>query len=126
MHQRHPFDISKPVQVYRNLNNRCWSIKQKGLVVAHSYEPIVLFDVTYKVNQTGRERVLQTKRKNVHAYVCGYIIDKSNFSALDTFVKKAYYNPYNTETFVDMDTKKVLTKVSYCLMTSDFNLLYRD
>jgi len=105
------------------LTKKCWSIRQNGLVVAHSYEPLFLRNVSYVVNAKGREKVLLTKTKNVHAYVKGYIIENQPIAG---FLKKAYYNPYNTETFVDFVTKEPLTKSSYCCMTDDFMVLYKD
>lgn len=63
------------VFVYFNLHNGRWSIKAlsgrfKGCVIAHARE-VMLRDVTYKVSEAGRQRVLQEQRKNVHAGVVG-------------------------------------------------------
>ena len=63
------------VFVYFNLHRKCYSIKSlsgvnKGRVVAHA-EKVLLRDATFKVSEAGRQRVLRTKRKNVHAGVVG-------------------------------------------------------
>ena len=60
-------------QVYRNLHKGCWSIKEKGgKVVAHA-EQAIMYHVTPVVNESGRQRVLREKRKNVHAYLEGQV-----------------------------------------------------
>ena len=90
------FDVTKPVLVYRNLTKKCWSIKQKGLVVAHTNN-IILKDAICIVNQKGNLRVRQEKQKNVHAYIKGIIynpIEELTFNDIIT------YNPYINDTFV--------------------------
>lgn len=42
----------------------------KGRVIAHA-EKVYLSDVEFKVNEAGRQRVLKTGHKNVHAGVVG-------------------------------------------------------
>lgn len=61
------------VRVYWNINKNCWSIQHKGKVVEHS-DSILLKNVTFLVFETGRQRVLQEKRKNVHAFAEGEMI----------------------------------------------------
>ena len=55
-----------------------------------------LRDVTFKVRESGRQKVLKEKRKNVHAFVVGTIVDERPALA----GRSVYYNPYKTETFV--------------------------
>ena len=58
------------IYVYRNLNQKCWSIKYRGLVIAHT-PTAFMWDVEFRVNEAGRQRVLKEGVKNVHAYaVC--------------------------------------------------------
>lgn len=65
--------------VYRNLNDKCWSVKalegpNKGRVVLHArYVAISGADGEFRVSEAGRQRVLRTQRKNVHAGVVGSI-----------------------------------------------------
>ncbi len=65
--------------VYRNLNDKCWSVKalegpNKGRVVLHArYVAVSGRDGGFQVSEAGRQRVLQEKRKNVHAGVVGSI-----------------------------------------------------
>lgn len=86
------------VLIYRNLHRACWSIKDaKSKLVLGYCMDVQLKDVTTKVSEAGRQKVIREKRKNVHAFVKGKIVgfNKGNHS------KKAYYNPYKTATFLD-------------------------
>lgn len=86
----------KPVQVYRCLNRRgfVFSIKQGSYVVAHTSE-ITLNNVSFHVGETGRERCLKEKQRNVHAWVIGTIND--SIVECDSDI---YYNPYKTDSFI--------------------------
>jgi hypothetical protein len=63
---------NKRVFVYRNLHQNCWSVKSKetGRVVAHA-DRVELSNVEFKVSETGRQRVIREKSKNVHAGLVG-------------------------------------------------------
>lgn len=93
-----PFDINKPVFIYKNLTRKCWSVKQKGLVVAHTNN-IIIKDVICVVNEAGRLRVLKEKQKNVHAYLKGVICDNIDL----IFENIITYNPYYNDTFITND-----------------------
>lgn len=62
------------VRVYRNLHKNCYSIMARVAngwrVVAHA-ESVGLHGVTFKVSQAGRNRVLASGKKEVHAFACG-------------------------------------------------------
>ena len=60
--------LQPKIYVYRNLNQKCWSIKYRGLVIAHT-PTAFMWDVEFRVNEAGRQRVLREGVKNVHAYV---------------------------------------------------------
>jgi hypothetical protein len=85
------------VRVYFNLHNRLFSIQHKGRVVAHLPE-VSLKDVAFKVNEAGRQRVLQQQRKNVHAYVEGTFDHKPDGHQL--LPQGVTYNPYKYSSFV--------------------------
>ena len=68
-------DKNKRVYVYFNLHKKVWSVRQGGKVVGHT-NSIQLKDCKYLVGKSGRERVLKEGRKNVHAGVSGYVVDK--------------------------------------------------
>lgn len=97
-------DISsiKPNQkckVYFNLHKQCLSIQQNGIVVAH-VEEISLTNVSFLVNKKGREKVVRTKSKFVHAFVSGYISTEEK-EEFESIVK---YNPYKADHFYYQDS----------------------
>ena len=110
--ERYEIDFARKVFVYKNLHKDCWSIKQDGLVKAHSdNKPIRLYSAMMKVNKKGRERVLKEKRKNVHAGISGYIsYPDPSFACWDGIgwweMSPITYNPYKYESFVDKRTEK--------------------
>lgn len=73
--KKRTIDLDKEVQVYRCLNRRdakWYSIRQAGLVVAHS-KALMLTQATFVINKSGQRRAIKTGRRNVHAYVKGKI-----------------------------------------------------
>ena len=66
------------VEVYRNLRNGQWSIRHAKTkrVVAYATE-VALCDCSLVVNQSGRQSVLDSGRKNVHAYIRGTYVGGS-------------------------------------------------
>jgi hypothetical protein len=100
-------DPQKPLKCYRNLNRRLgdekdfWSVKQDGIVRFHC-RCIFLKDVVFLVNEKVRQRVVQNKRKEVHAYVQGFICD---ISFTDGY--EVTYNPYKCQRFVTGDRSAI-------------------
>jgi hypothetical protein len=82
------------VQVYRNLHKNCFSVRHKGTVVAH-VQHLKLKDCKFHVGK-GRERVLVEKRKNVHAWVSGTIVE---WEEPPGPLNKVYYDPYKVSSF---------------------------
>ena len=103
---KQPFDPSSPVKVYWNLHRHLYSVQQNGLVVGHT-ECIALNDVTFKVSQAGRNRVLNEKRKNVHAFIIGTIVPRG--TAGETRIT---YNPYKYSTFVSRENELPIFKAA--------------
>jgi len=98
------------VEVYRNIRARNWSVRDAKTrkVIAHAGE-VWLKDVTFKVSEAGRQRVLRERRKNVHAWVQGELV--YTFEAVGAVRphKKdvlVWYNPYETKTFIVAKTGK--------------------
>jgi len=97
------------VFVYFNLHKRCFSIKalegaDKGRVVAHS-NALLLHNVTFKVSEAGRQRVIREKRKNVHAGVVGEWNCVEQLAVVGEG-KAVTYNPYVYDSFVYRETKQ--------------------
>ena len=81
----------------RDGQNLAWSVRQGGKVKVHtSY--ICLQDVKFVVQPAGREKVLKEKKKNVHAFVKGYLISHKTMNRLNKDIEWTMdvvtYNPY--------------------------------
>ncbi len=98
--------LLKRVRVYRNLNTGTLSAQEKtakGWRVTKHPKKIHLKNVRFLVNQTGRKKVIKDKRKNVHAYIEGELVDTSSTIS----GKLLTYDPYKTDQFMTKDGKKV-------------------
>ena len=105
--------------VYRNLHKGCYSIKalegeHKGKVVGWN-KRVLLCDVTQKISEAGRQRVLRDKQKNIHAGIVGYYSTKE--IQYNHNEKEIYYNPYKVEKFVYKDTLDVFENARWCLLS---------
>jgi hypothetical protein len=110
------------VIVYCNTKRRLLSVKAlegscKGRVVMHA-ERLLVRNAEFRVSQAGRERVVRTQRKSVHAGIVGEVEaiwgaslrdDLDNNTIKELGIGKPFrpfdgesvrYNPYETETFV--------------------------
>jgi hypothetical protein len=89
--------VGEQVAIYWNLHKRCWSVTHKGLVIYHT-QRLSLDEVTFKVSQKGRERVIKEQKKNVHAKVWGklYSVD-DHFAFIG--LTEIRYNPYKYPQF---------------------------
>lgn len=90
--------VGRRVRVYWNLHRHCYSIQDAStrLVIDYS-DSLVLADVTFKVSEAGRQRVLREGRKNVHAFVVGTVISEYENPAQWW---KVSYNPYKGRDFM--------------------------
>lgn len=96
------------VDVYWNLHKKTFSVRnrQTGLVELHS-DLVEVFDATFVVQPAGREKVLETGRKNVHAFVRGVLGGFIPENDVDYWLpNEAKYNPFKRGTFVDAETGK--------------------
>jgi len=119
-------------EVYYNLHKQCLSIRNisTGLMSADWADPswkhvmhmeaVNMQDVTFAVQPAGRLKVVNTGRKNVHAFVRGTVL--SYVSLDDPWTYNTYhqrlttdvmsnpkmievtYNPYKYDSFVDRNT----------------------
>ena len=84
----------KQVRIYYNFHKKLYSVQTKlngqWRVTAHQ-SAAFLKNVTFRVSESGRQRVLKEKRKNVHAYICG-----TESGSFDYYKKlrQVNYNPY--------------------------------
>lgn len=92
---------------YWNLHKFCWSVKAlegdlKGKVVAH-FRELTLKDCQLKVSEAGRQRVLQERKKNVHAGIVGNF-QFEYVEPTDSCVRLRY-NPYVGPHFTAIHSK---------------------
>jgi hypothetical protein len=101
------------VETYYNLHKHCLSFREPGERVSHA-RAMVLNNVKFAVQPAGRAKVLTDKRKNVHAFVRGDMMwvaglndqleDYTNTNMKRQQYPKIRYNPYESESFVLVDT----------------------
>lgn len=144
------------VSVYFNLNRKCLSIRAeegpaKGRVIAHA-QTAALGEVTFKVSEAGRQRVLKEQRKNVHAFVRGTLIaiegkftEAGKAAGVDREVmrcpilktvsqnsnwQQVTYNPYRFDSFVTKEWHEAVTSAGAAILrgreVEASGLVYRD
>lgn len=93
-------DTNKRVQVYKNLHKDMWSVRQAGKIIFHCNR-LILRDVKFHVQPAGRDKVRREGKKNVHAYLSGYLFHVRGLNKLtDDRYLVVTYNPYKHDTFV--------------------------
>jgi len=104
------------VKVYRNLHKKCFSVVsiETGRVIMHT-SSICLKDVKFKVSKAGRERVLKSKQKNVHAFVYGHIIDDIG---KEEGLVPVSYNPYLKDSFYIISTNETISEAKFVKMSN--------
>jgi hypothetical protein len=110
------------VEVYWNLHKNCFSVRdcKTGRVIEHT-DGINLYDVKYVVRQAGRRKVLQEKRKNVHAFVRGYIHDGMISVHDRDQCGKAVYDPYKYTSFINKKSGRPIDESSHASLGLDYN-----
>ena len=110
------------VDVYKNLHKDIWSVRNRstGKVVAHK-KIVYVSNASFVVQPAGRKRVLDEKRKNVHAFVRGmlFIDYPPERSALPLYWRLVTYNPYKADYFYYEDTGEKVTQASTALLNED-------
>ena len=114
-------NYDRRVNVYFNLHKRLFSVTQGGIVQFHS-DAITIMDARFLVGKAGQAKVRATGRKNVHAKVSGYIAGYRDESDIQSMInsddwRKAYYNPYETDTFIDYADRIPLNKADVVRLT---------
>lgn len=104
------------VKVYRNLHKKMYSVvdMKTGKVFRHQHH-VVLKNARFRVSEAGRARVLKEKRKNVHAFVIGTLLEK-DFHFPDREPTMGTYNPYKHKTFVKKGTRRALRDAELVLL----------
>jgi uncharacterized protein Veg len=97
-------DPTLPVRVYWNYKHRCYSLFQAGAVRA-SARQVQLVNVTFKVRENARQRMVRENRKIIHAYASGFLVDFVHPSDKDRDLApfsgvSVSYDPYSNNSFV--------------------------
>lgn len=93
-------------EIFFNLHSGLFSVRalagpDKGRVVAHA-ESFEMESASFVVQKAGRAKVLQSRNKNVHAFVRGTIAIGSVARASDHVESwsRVRYNPYESDSFL--------------------------
>lgn len=128
-------------KIYKNLTNGKWSIKDhsSGLVVGHA-DGVILKDCKFIVNESGRQRVLRERQKNVHAYILGSVTEVKGFksfkgrdinpvdppSYIPWITHEVGYNPYKYKSFVDSWTFNSVYQSKYVICCERGRVYYQE
>ena len=118
----------KRYKIYRNLHKQNFSIQgfledKKGYRVIDYGCSIILYDVIFKVLESGRQKVLNEKRKNVHAFIMPLKYEKINLphQLIEKnynlkMLREIYYDPYKYKSFIYKDNGKQILKAKKVLL----------
>ncbi len=106
------------VLCYRNLHKQLFSVVSANTKKVMGHVPLVLLhDVTFRVSEKGRQRVIKEKRKNVHSKVVGKIsYDFGQEALVASCGIEVTYNPYLFDSFVTVGEKKSLQSAEWVLL----------
>lgn len=101
-------DYNRPVRVFKNWKLGCYNIMQSGKLLT-SARQVRLSGVEFLVRESGRKRMIENGRRNVHAYAVGTLVDyvhPEESRDLDKVSGRGvFYNPYKFSSFVDNETE---------------------
>ena len=110
--------------VYYNLHSGLWSLLDRRTGKVYDHAPVVVssLPVTCVVRPAGHRRVVEERRKNVHAFIRGDWLEPSD--DLEGWTARAgklnlvqvSYNPYRGPTFYRKDTGQDITEASTIIM----------
>lgn len=130
------------VEAYRNLQRDTFSVrKAQGRVLLHC-DRVFIRNADFVVQPAGRAKVLEEKRKNVHAFVRGelvgwglahprMIVDKNRNYAYAGYPawRCASYNPYYKDAFFDKNTQLAVHEAAFVVLektaSGDYHVFYR-
>lgn len=112
--------MSGPIKVfvYRNLHRGGFSIRDAKTrrVIGHASE-LLIRDPEFVVSEKGRQRVLRTGVRNVHAGIVGYLaIEPKHFAkaGMQTW-EQVYYNPFSKGYFCKVPSGREVWAANYAL-----------
>ena len=105
------------VRVYRNLLNGMMSVQVKGIggwrVVGHVND-CVLAQVSFTISESGRQRVIRDRVKNVHAYAEGMLVAQFDESIVAPL--RLGYDPYRHRCFVERESQRAIVCCSHLVV----------
>lgn len=103
--------IGRRVRIHVNLHREDFSVvdPKTGRVVANVADA-VMADVTFRVQEGGRQRVLKTRCRSVHAYAIGTLVATNTQPEL-AGLRRVSYNPYRSAHF-DTEDGQSITEAS--------------
>jgi hypothetical protein len=106
------------VKVYRNLTKKCWSVlsSKTGLVIDRPTS-LILKNVRFVVRESGRQKVLEQRRKNVHSFAVGNRSDLESYHSLAGSEVQISYNPYKSGHFFVLESNRPIDGADsiYCI-----------
>jgi len=109
------FRYDRPVRVFVNWRRGCYTLLQDGRLMA-SARQVRLADVEFRVRESGRRRMLESGRRNIHAYAVGRLVDyvgPSDPRELEPLAgRRVHYDPRRFAFFVDSETEASVTRAS--------------
>ena len=111
------------VAVYYNLHKDTFSLQSRnkedyGRVIGHT-EHVILKNANYVVRSSGRDKVLQEKKKNVHAFVVGEVVE--SLEGARNLEKAVTYNPYKAKSFYNKETGEPIASSEYAILRKGYN-----
>ena len=101
-------DYDRPVRVFKNWKLGCYNIMQSGRLLA-SARQVRLTGVEFLVRESGRQRMLERGRRNVHAYAVGRLVDYVHTGESRSLERipgrPVSYDPHACGSFVDDETQ---------------------
>jgi hypothetical protein len=111
-------EAGQEIRIYRNIRKNVFSIQDKKMRRLIGYgNNILLHNVKMCVSKSGQQRVRREKQKNIHAFIIGTYINCVDI-AIDTEWNIAYYNPYTTDSFINLKTNEQIHEARLCYLSN--------
>ena len=109
------------VAVYYNLHKHTFSLQSRnkedyGRVIEHS-DHVILKNVKFTVREAGRQKVLNEKKKNVHSFAVGELVQGVDLQSGPSV--PVSYNPYRGASFYNKDTGEGVSGALYAVLRKD-------
>lgn len=119
-------DYNRPVRVFKNWKLGCYNIMQSGRLLT-SARQVRLSGVEFLVRESGRKRMLNNGRRNVHAYAVGTLVDYVHPEDSRDLGKLSgrgvFYDPYKFSSFVDDETEYPITAAEFAQF-DEYGVIY--